>query len=545
MKLFWACFISLIATAFGFIIRAFLMGEWAAEYGFTETQKGQLFGVGLWPFAISIVLFSLVIDKIGYGKAMVFAFVAHITSAALTIAVPMLADGKADANGYNATAYNLLYLANFIVALGNGTIEAVVNPVVATMFSREKTKWLNILHAGWPGGLVIAGAITILMGDVNWQYKVALMFLPVIAYGLMMLGSKFPISERVASGVSYREMLKEFGMGGAFLVSFLMFREIGNFFSLPSVAVWVAIAVATIGFGAIVGFSLGRPLFLLLLLIMIPLASTELGVDSWIEDLMKKSVESEIGIASGWVLVYTSAIMMVLRFFAGPIVHKISPLGLLAASSLLAIVGLFALSKAAGLAIILAATIYAFGKTFFWPTMLGVVAEQFPRGGALTLNAAGGVGMLGVGVVGAPILGYWVDTSVANDLRENQAEVAAEVIDEKPWAWSDLTGNYDAVLDERVKAQPNGDELATEVKELSDEYKKSNLAIATIFPLIMLVAYLGLIGYFKSRGGYQAEVIVDDEGRVDDVVDHTPADPLPDGADEEQFTGGVAGPAGH
>ena len=532
MKLFWACFISLIATAFGFIIRAFLLDEWAESYGFDETQKGQIFGVGLWPFAISIVLFSLIIDKIGYGKAMVFAFVAHVASAIITLCLAVFAG---EGNGeFSSAAYWKLYIANFVVALGNGTIEAVVNPVVATMFNRDKTKWLNILHAGWPGGLVLAGTITILMGDLSWQYKVALMFLPVITYGVLMLSAKFPVSERVAAGVSYKEMLREFGMGGALIVSYLMFTEIGNVFGIPQVATWIAIAVATIGFGAAVGFAFGRPLFLLLLLIMVPLASTELGVDSWITSLMEKPF-AERGANSGWILVYTSAIMMVLRFFAGPIVHKISPLGLLAVSSVLAIIGLFALSAATGVLILAAATIYAFGKTFFWPTMLGVTAEQFPRGGALTLNAAGGVGMLGVGVVGAQILGFWVDKGVAEDFQTRNPDRAAEVIAEKDWNF----GSYSAIKPGNLTAA----EKAVVADVTADEQKET-LATATIFPFIMLACYLGLIAYFKTRGGYQAEVITGDDGRVKDIVEHTPADPIPAGASEEQFTGGVEGPAG-
>ena len=143
MKLFYACFVALITTSFGFILRAIMLPEWGKQFNLTQTQLGEISGVGLWPFAISIVLFSLIIDKIGYKTAMIFAFLCHVTSAILTIF----------ANGYW-----MLYLGTFIVALGNGTVEAVVNPVVATMFPREKTKWLNILHAGWPGGLCLVAS---------------------------------------------------------------------------------------------------------------------------------------------------------------------------------------------------------------------------------------------------------------------------------------------------------------------------------------------------------------------------------------------------
>lgn len=112
--LFWACFIALIATAFGFIIRALIMDDWGQEFGLTETQKGEIFGVGLWPFAISIVLFSLIVDKIGYGRAMIFAFIAHVVSAVVTILTPTIAAG--DSN----TAYWMLYTATSLLPWAMG-----------------------------------------------------------------------------------------------------------------------------------------------------------------------------------------------------------------------------------------------------------------------------------------------------------------------------------------------------------------------------------------------------------------------------------------
>src|SRR5687767_14394624 len=117
--LFYACFVSLVTTSFGFILRALTLPEWGQEFNLTKTQIGEIAGVGLWPFAISIVLFSLIIDKVGYKNAMIFAFVCHVSSAALT---------------YFADGYTMLYIATFIMALGNGTVEAVTNPAVATMF---------------------------------------------------------------------------------------------------------------------------------------------------------------------------------------------------------------------------------------------------------------------------------------------------------------------------------------------------------------------------------------------------------------------------
>jgi MFS family permease len=363
-RLFWACFIALITTAFGFIVRAMIIGDWAEEFNLSESEKGEILGVGLWPFAVSIVIFSLFIDRVGYGNAMIFAFICHVASAIITIM---------------AKGYWGLYIGNLVVALGNGTVEAVINPVVATMFVREKTKWLNILHAGWPGGLVLGGLITIAMGaggvlsdstgmTFTWQHKVGIILLPTVIYGLLMLTCRFPVSERVAAGVPYKEMLKEFGALGALIVGMLMVFEVTNVFDKmglifqdwsENAEFWTKIGISfaiAAAFGAYVQ-SLGRPMFVFLLLVMIPLATTELGTDTWITDLMTPEMK-EFGIDAGWVLVYTSFIMMVLRFFAGPIVHALSPLGLLMGSAAVAAVGLVALSQSTGAMILVEEYLY-------------------------------------------------------------------------------------------------------------------------------------------------------------------------------------------
>jgi MFS family permease len=502
-RLFWACFIALITTAFGFIVRAIIIDDWATDFNLSATDKGEIFGVGLWPFAISIILFSLFIDRVGYGNAMIFAFICHVASAIITM---------------RATGYWDLYWGNFIVALGNGTVEAVINPVVATMFVREKTKWLNILHAGWPGGLVLGGLITIGMGtgglvsqvsgmDFTWQHKVGIILLPTVIYGLLMLTCRFPVNERVAAGVSDREMLREFGILGAFIVGGLIVFEVSrvledrgwifqDWSDTAKLSTRLAISAAIAGVFGMFVQSLGRPMFIFLLLIMVPLATTELGTDTWITDLMKPQMEN-LGIAAGWVLVYTSFIMMVLRFFAGPIVHALSPLGLLMASAAIAAVGLYSLSIASGMMILAAATLYGFGKTFFWPTMLGVVSEQFPRGGALTLNATGGVGMLAVGVVGSVFLGYVQDNKMVNKLTEERPSVVAQVVDAKPTVF----GTYQAVKPEKVAAQPA--DIRAEITAIEGDTKKETLAVVAIFPVIMFVCYGLLLLYFKSRGGYQ------------------------------------------
>jgi MFS family permease len=510
MKLFWTCFISLIATSFGFIVRATIMDDWAKQFGLSETQKGEIFGVGLWPFAISIVLFSLIIDRIGYGLALGFAFLCHAAYIVIVIAAPNLASTP-------ESGYWVLYLGSFIGALGNGTVEAVINPVVATMFSKDKTKWLNILHAGWPGGLVLGGVLALALGETtDWRYKVALVGIPVLLYGGLLLTVKFPVNERVTAGVSFRDMLKEVGFFGALLITTLIVFELSNVaekFGVKLGSEDVAFKAGPIDvtqsmlvkFGISGGLSLlfglytmspGRPIFVFLMLIMMPLAITELGTDSWIGDLMTPEMKN-IGLPGVSVLIYTSFIMMVLRFCAGPIVHRLSPLGLLAASSVLAIVGLFSLSAATGLLVIAAATLYAFGKTFFWPTMLGVVAEQFPKGGALTLNTISGLGMLAVGILGSPLLGNVQDKEVDRELAAKYPAVHARVAGETK---TSVFGSYRAIDDEKVKALTT--EEQGEVKGVREAAKKGALKTVALFPVGMLAAYIVLLLYFSSKGGY-------------------------------------------
>jgi MFS family permease len=543
---FWGCFIALVTTAFGFITRMFLVNEWGAEFNLDPGEQGRLQGMGVWPFAVSIIAFSFFIDRIGYKTAMVCAFIGHISWAIMGYAAFVISDGgKGDID----TAYSLLYWGSLIMALGNGTVEAFINPVVATMFTTQKTKWLNILHAGWPGGLVIAGIIVIFMGDMEWGYKIVTIAVPSVIYLLMLLPCTFPVTERVTSGVSYREMLAEFGILGALVVGFLLSLQLIDFFSVENEetgirelgsglkAMFIGIGAAVVVAFGIYTRAIGRVFMFVMVLIMIPLATTEIGTDGWITGIMEGVFEmspeevADAGDTSdlvsiqgkfyhlhpGWVLVYTSAIMMVLRFFAGPIVHAVSPLGLLVISSILAIVGLYTLSFTSGFMLFVAATLYGVGKTFFWPTSLGVVAEQTPKGGALTLNAIAGIGMLAVGVLGFPYIGTLQ--------AEKQIDAVAEVEGTK-----DVPGlvdngqlqatapkkiyeiiDYKVVDEQKVNSLIDNSNLAApeqaQLKEdIAKAQKSSNqkaLANMAVFPAIMLGAYILLIAYFAMKGGYK------------------------------------------
>jgi hypothetical protein len=439
----------------------------------------------------------------------------------------------------------MLYWGSLILGLSNGTVEAYINPVVATMFTFNKTKWLNILHAGWPGGLVLAGIITIAIDAfapaTPWSIKLGIIALPAVVFFIMLIGTRFPVQERVAAGVSYREMLAEFGVLGAMVVGFMLTLQLIDFFSVgrtPTMGekwIYIAIGIAIVAaFGAYTR-SLGRPFMFVMILIMIPLATTELGTDGWISKIMEGALH---GIHPGWVLIYTSFIMMVLRFFAGPIVHHMSPLGLLAASAVLAIAGLVLLSGAAGFAMIFgAATLYALGKTFFWPTMLGVVSDQTPRGGALTLNALGGIGMLAVGVLGFPYIGaLQADKKIDMIAATPAAQAAPGLVENGRLSQSVLDDKeiYEVIPYKTVNDAQLATATATlseaqkdEIKAAGDASSQRALANMAIFPAIMLAFYIGLIVYFRSRGGYKAHILA------------TPQDQpiVPD----EKFTGGVPG----
>lgn len=481
MKLFWACFIALVATSFVFGVRSTVIGEIAGQFQLSQGEVGRILGVGLWPFALSIIVFSLIIDKIGYKAASIFAIVCHFLAIGMTL---MAKPGN-----------DLLYWGTFTVAVANGTVEALINPVVATLFSKDKAKWINILHAGWPLGIALGSIFTMLLGDVSWQLKFGMCLIPVAIYTWLILPRKFPVNERVAAGVSYREMLSEFGAFGFFV--FTVFLIMAIYQARGAAANWTMVfgIAAVVAFGAgVYTKSLGRPMFIVILITMPFLATTELGTDTWMPDLLSL----ELGKAAAWILVYTSVIMTILRSFAGPIVHRLSPIGLLVVSAAVAIAGLLLLQGATGWTIVAVATLYAFGKTFLWSTTLGMVSEQFPRGGALSLNGVSAIGVLGMGVIGAPLMGIWQDTDIDKALRENHPALHQQV---RGADIVNLIGKAPSVNAQAVAKLPEAEMKI--VTTIQNEFKKKTFARTALLPAFMLVCYIGLFLYFRSRGGYK------------------------------------------
>ena len=538
--LFWGCFIALITTAFAFVGRLFLINEWATIFDLDPAQAGRLGGIGIWPFAVSIILFSLVIDKVGYKTAMMFACLGHLIWAAMGVSAYFVQDSNKE------LGFQLLYWGSLICALANGTVEAFINPVVATMFSNEKTKWLNILHAGWPGGLVITGLLLIgidsYVSSWPWAVKVGLIAVPAVVYFLMLIGRQFPEQERVSAGVSYREMLQEFGVGGALIVSVLVVLQLMDFFSnggtveLPTTAKlgFVALGVIMVVAFGLYTRSMGRGVLFFLIIIMMPLATTEIGTDGWITGIMEGVAEQE-GFHAGWILVYTSAIMLILRFMAGPIVHTLSPLGLLAISAVLAILGLTYLSTAQGMAIFTAATLYGFGKDILLADDVGRRFRTESRKAVrLTLNAISGIGMLAVGTLGFPYIGV-LQTRVQQEAIVENAELGEQlpglvaggelqpVTEKAIYEVLSYQAIDDAALESLIDQIPEGERegVAAKVQEVRNLSNQKALRDMAVFPIFMLVCYLILIVYFKAKGGYSAEVLTGHEAK------------------DEEFTGGI------
>lgn len=498
MKLFWACFIALVATSFVFGVRANSIGLLQDGFNLSEAQKGNINGAGMWPFAISIIFFSLVIDWIGYKTVAIFAIACHLVSLVLTL---------------NATGYESFYWSTLLVAVANGTVESFINPVVATVFSKEKAKWLNILHAGWPAGLALGALFCALFPDTRlffdavWKFRFALCFIPVVAYALLILPCKFPVNERVAAGVSYRDMLREVGAVGFFIIGFLMYFAIMQMAGKEASLQSSLIAGALVGLLAgIYTLSAGNWLFILVLIIIGPLATTELGTDGWMPELLKlngpfASAEGNVTFAA-WVFVYVSTIMTILRFYAGPIVHRFSPVGLLVLGSAVAIVGLVFLSKSVGWAIVAASTVYAFGKTFLWSTTLGLTSEQFPKGGALTLNGVSAVGVLFLGVLGSPFIGYQQDKDMRARLASGHTALLAQV---EGAAKPSIFGSTPGLDQGKIKTLDTA--TASELNTVQADSKRGAFTNIAVLPAFMLACYLLMLLHFRAKGGYKPVAI--------------------------------------
>lgn len=350
-RLFVASCVALAATAACFSLRGDVMPAWARHFSISQEQVGAIGSAAFLGFALSVGVGSPLCDVLGMRRLLFLAFAGHTLGTGLTIVAP---------------SYSVLLGASFLIGLANGLTEAVINPLIATLYPDRKTHKLNVLHAWWPGGLILSGLagylVSQMLGEdavaIGWRIKMALIFLPTFIYGCLLVGARFPATERVASGVPAREMIRE-SVRPSFLVWFF--------------AMWLT-------------------------------AATELGPAQWVPSVLTQTAHTP-GIL---VFVYVNVLLFVLRSFAARFVHGRSPVALLWVSAVLSALGLVALSFASGpIGAYAAATVWGIGVCFFWPTMLGVTSEQFPKGGALLLGLMGTAGNLAIFFVMPLLGGIW------------------------------------------------------------------------------------------------------------------------------------------
>ncbi|WP_038526710.1 MFS transporter [Formosa agariphila] len=364
-RLFLGSCLALITTAMTFAIRARLETVFGPEgVGLTLEQIGYAFTPAFFGFTLAMIFGGPLVDFLGIKKITWIAFIMHAVGIVWTI----LADSMTS-----------LFLATLFVGIGNGMVEAALNPMVASMYTSEKTKMLNRFHVWFPGGIVIGSIVGWLIMDVlglSWQIMVATLFVPLFLYAVLFYGQKFPVTERVQMGISNKKMFS----------------------------------------------SVCKPLFLFMVFCMLLTSASELGTTQRIESLLKESVAVPL-----LVLAFINGIMALGRLFAGQVVHKLQPSGMLLYSAIFTFIGLWLLTITTGGMTFVAAAVFAVGVTFFWPTMLGFVAEYLPETGALGLSIMGGAGMFSVSLV-LPIMGKLMDDANASEALRTMSILPAILI---------------------------------------------------------------------------------------------------------------------
>jgi MFS family permease len=504
MRLLWAGFMAILAAGVGFAIRGGIFDNWQTAYNFTAAQIGAIGGAGFSGFCFGIIIGGVLCDTIGYGKLVAVAFLLHVASAFVTF-------GATSPDN----AYSMLFWGMFLFALANGCLEAVANPLVATLFPNNRTHYLNILHASWPAGLIIGGALGWVLDDrmkLDWKVQLSLYLIPTVAYGVMFMGQKFPKSEASQKGLKLGEMLQDVGILGGLVVCFLLSMFFGDVLkSVPQIgdnSKYVGYAIGgglLIVVGVITKFSPGSFLLFILFITHALVGAVELGTDGWIQNITGNILSSEEGKV---LFVFTSALMFALRFCADFIEKKIgmSPIGILLTCAVLACIGLNLTSNINSFAIALVAlTVYGIGKTFFWPTMLAVASDRFPRTGAIAISIMGGIGMMSAGLIGSPGLGYFKDRFSGESLKATSPDLYAEYKSEKASQFLFFPEAH-GLDGQKLGAAQGRATKSDEDKKLiaaSIEGDRQTLKADSCIPATMAVIYLALLIYFKSIGGYK------------------------------------------
>ncbi|MCX6263447.1 MAG: MFS transporter [Bacteroidetes bacterium] len=350
-QLFVASCLALLVTSLSFGIRAGILSRLGVEFELNTAQLGTIASTAFWGFPLAVIVGGFIVDIIGMKKLLLLAFAFHLLGILLTVF---------------ASGYWTLFFSTLLIGIANGTVEAACNPLVATIYADDKTTKLNHFHLWFPGGIVIGTLLVFFLdkAGIGWQVQVGLMAIPTLLYGYLFNKLSFPVTERVASGISTDTMYK----------------------------------------------SLLNPLFLVMIVLMFGTAITELFTGQWIDVLLKNVSDNAI-----LLLTIETGIMVIGRGLAGPVVHKFSPTGVLLMSAILSALGLYMLGHTTGNLLFLGAVIFGMGVCYFWPTMLGFVSENMPETGAVGLNLMGGAGMFAVAVY-TFFMGDYYDRLLGNHL---------------------------------------------------------------------------------------------------------------------------------
>jgi MFS family permease len=414
-QLFIASCLALLVTSLSFGIRAGLLNTWAHEFNLTQQEIGIITSTAFWGFPLAIVIGGMVVDIIGMKKLLIAAFVFHTLGIFLTII---------------ASGFWPLFISTLLIGMGNGTVEAACNPLIASLYTTNKTTRLNYFHLWFPGGIVIGTLIVRFFGinipDTiylsNWRMLVGIMFIPTVLYGFLFLKLAFPVTERVASGISTAQMYK----------------------------------------------SLLKPLFIVMIILMFGTAITELFTGQWIDVLLKNVTNNAI-----LLLTIETGVMVLGRGLAEPVVHKLSPQGVLLMSAILAALGLYLLGHSTGNMLFVGAIVFGMGVCYFWPTMLGFVSENLPETGAVGMNFIGGAGMFAVSVYMIFMGGYY-DRLVAAQLPPG-ANIAA------------------------YNSAPAGSDMANALNQAKSLAGPHIINTTLTIPLILIAAFAILFVYMRTR----------------------------------------------
>ncbi len=413
-QLFVASCLALLVTSLSFGIRAGILDRLGVQFHLNASQLATITATAFWGFPLAVIIGGMLVDIIGMKRLLMMAFVLHLAGILLTIF---------------AQGFWSLFISTLCIGLANGTVEAACNPLVTALYPNDKTTKLNHFHLWFPGGIVIGTLVVYYfdqwLGKENvstWQIEMALMVLPALIYGYLFSKQKFPVTERVAAGVSTGEMYR----------------------------------------------SLLNPLFIFMIICMFGTAITELFTNQWTDVLLKNVIANPI-----LLLTMISTVMVIGRGLAGPIVHRISPTGVLLASAILSSIGIYMLGNTSGDAVFAGAIIFGLGVCYFWPTMLGFVSENLPKTGAVGINLMGGAGMFAVSIYMTFMGGYY-DKLVINKLPSG------------------------ATLD-AYRSAPPGTDLASAYASARSAAGPEVLNTTLVIPLFLVVAFTGLLIYMRKR----------------------------------------------